>query len=89
VDAREFFFAVAVSGGMSREMLTELAARALERAGSSSDGAAALGESLHAAVNRGGLSAEVVVRFRAAAGRLHIVVSSRSGEIWQTTREIP
>ena len=31
MDSREFFFAVAVSGGMSREMLTELAARALER----------------------------------------------------------
>jgi hypothetical protein len=89
VDSREFFFAVAVSGGMSREMLTELAARALERAGSSSDGAAALGESLHAAVSRGGSAGEILVRFLSAARRLHIVVSSRSGEIWQATREIP
>jgi hypothetical protein len=74
---------------MSHEMLTELAARALERAGGSSDEAAALGESLHAAVGRGESAGEIVVRFRAAAGRLHIVVSSGSGEIWQTTREIP
>ena len=89
MDSREFFFAVAASGGMSREMLAELAARALERAGNSIDGAAALGESLHAAVSRGGSAGEIVVRFRAAAGRLDIVVSSRSGEIWHTTRGIP
>jgi hypothetical protein len=89
VPFHEFFFAVAASGGMSRDMLADLAARALERAGSSSDGAAALGEALHAAVSRGESAGDVVIQFRAAAGTLHIVVSSRSGELWQTSREIP
>jgi hypothetical protein len=90
VEPHPFFFALAVSGGLSRDLLTELAARVLERAGSAGDGAAALGEALHAAIARAGAAADLVdIRFRAGDGRLHIVVSSHAGEIWQTSRDIP
>ena len=79
---------MAVTGGTSREMLTALAAQVLERAGSAA-AAAALGEELYAAVVKGAASPPPIhVAFTAAAGRLHIVVSSRAGEIWQTFRDV-
>ena len=85
----DFFFALAVSGGASREMLAELVARVLERAGSAGDGAASLCEQLHAAVASGPRDQPVDVSFSAEAGVLTIVVSSRTGAIWQTSRGIP
>jgi hypothetical protein len=85
----DFFFVLAVSGGASREMLHELVAHVLERAGTTGDGVAALGDALHAAVASGTRDQPVDVRFSAAAGRLQIVVSSPSGAIWQTSRDIP
>jgi hypothetical protein len=84
----DFFFALAVSGGASREMLLELVAHVLERAGRTGDGVAALGDELHAAVASSGRDQTVDVRFRAEAGRLLIVVSSTSGAIWQTSRDL-
>ena len=84
----DFFFALAVSGGASREMLLDLVAHVLERAGSSGDGVAALGDELHAAVASGVRDQTVDVQFSAEAGRLRIVVSSPSGAIWQTSRDI-
>ena len=85
----EFFFGLAVSGGASREMLDDLAARVLERAGSSGDGAAALGAELHAAIASAPRDQPIDVRFSAEAGRLRVVVSSPAGDIWQTSRNIP
>jgi hypothetical protein len=85
----DFVFALAVSGGASREMLLELVARVLERAGSSGDGVAALGDELHAAVSRGPRDQPVDVSFSAEAGQLRIVVSSQSVAIWQIARDIP
>jgi hypothetical protein len=85
----DFFFALAVSGGASREMLDDLVARVLERAGSSGDGVAALGEALHAALANAPRDQLIDVRFSAGAGQLRIVVSSPAGDIWQTSRDIP
>ena len=85
----DFVFALAVSGGASREMLRELVARVFERAGGSGDGVAALGDELHAAVARGQRDQIVDVRFSAESGRLRIVVSSQSVAIWQIARDIP
>ena len=85
----DFVFALAVSGGASREMLLDLVARVLERAGSSGDGAAALADELHAAVARGPRDQPVDVSFSAEAGQLRIVVSSQSVAIWQIARDIP
>ena len=85
----DFFFALAVSGGASREMLAELVARVLERAGSAGDGAASLGDEVQAAVASGPRDQAVDVSFSAEAGLLTIVVSSRAGAIWQTSRAIP
>jgi hypothetical protein len=84
----DFFFALAVSGGASREMLLELVAHVLERAGSAGDGVAALGDELHAAVAGGARDQTVDVQFSAEAGRLRIVVSSASGAIWQASRDL-
>ena len=84
----DFFFALAVSGDASREMLVDLVAHVLERAGSSGDGAAALGDELHAAIAKGPRDQPIDVRFSAEAGRLRIVVSSQAGDIWQTSHEI-
>ena len=70
-------------------MLAELVARVLERAGSAGDGAASLGDELHAAVASGPRDQAVDVSFSAEGGLLTIVVSSRAGAIWQTSREIP
>ena len=86
----EFFFALALSGDASRQMLTDLVGRVLERAGCPGDGAAALGEKLHAAVAHGSAGTDHIdVEFTAAAGRLQIAVSSRAGAIWQTVCDIP
>jgi hypothetical protein len=85
----EFFFGLAVSGGASREMLDDLVARVLERAGSAGDGVGALGEELHAAIANAPRGQPIDVRFSVAAGQLRIVVSSESGDIWQTSRDIP
>jgi len=84
----DFFFALVVSGGASREMLVDLVAHVLERAGRSGDGAAALGDELHAAITTGPRDQPIDVRFTAEAGRLRIVVSSQAGDIWQTSRDI-
>ena len=84
----EFFFGLAVSGGASREMIDDLVARVLERAGSSGDGVAALGEELHAVLATAPRDQLVDVRFSAEAGQLRIVVSSQAGDIWQTSRDI-
>ena len=84
----DFFFALAVSGSASREMRLELVAHVLDQAGCSGDGAASLGDELHAAVTSGARDQPVEVRFSAEAGRLEIVVSSQAGAIWQTFREI-
>lgn len=84
----DFVFALAVSGGAPREMVLELVARVLDQAGCSGDGAASLGDELHAAIARGGRDQTIDVRFSAEAGRLEIVVSSRTGAIWQTFRDI-
>jgi hypothetical protein len=84
----DFVFALAVSGGASREMLVDLVAHVLERVGSSGDGVAALGDELHAAIASGPRDQPVDVRFSAAAGQLQIVVSSQSVGIWQTSRDI-
>jgi hypothetical protein len=84
----DFFFALAVSGGASREMLVDLVAHVLERAGGSGDGVAALGDELHAAIANGPRDQPVDVQFSAEAGRLRIVVSSQAGDIWQTSRDI-
>jgi hypothetical protein len=83
----DFFFALAVSGGASRELFHDLVAHVLERAGSGGDGIA-LGDELHAAVVSGARDQTVDVRFSAEAGRLLIVVSSQAGAIWQTSRDI-
>jgi hypothetical protein len=85
----DFVFALAVSGGASREMLLELVAHVLERAGGSGDGVASLGDELHAAVASGPRDQAVDVHFSAEAGRLRIVVSSQSGAIWQVARDLP
>ena len=88
--SHEFFFALALSGDASREMLTELVGRALERAGCPGDGAAALAEKLHAAVANGSARSEGLdVEFSAEAGRLKIAVSSPTRSIWQTVCDIP
>ena len=84
----DFVFALAVSGGASREMLVDLVAHVFERVGSSGDGVAALGDELHAAIARGPLDQPVDVRFSAAAGQLQIVVSSQSVDIWRTSCDI-
>ena len=84
----DFFFALVVSGGASREMLVDLVSRVLERAGSSGDGVTALGDELHAAIAKGPRDQPVDVRFSAEADRLRIVVSSQAGELWQTSRDI-
>jgi hypothetical protein len=84
----DFFFALAVSGGASREMLVDLVAHVLERVGGSGDGVAGLGEELHAAVAMGPRDQPVDVRFSTEAGQLRIVVSSQAGDIWQTSRDI-
>jgi hypothetical protein len=84
----DFFFALAVSGGASREMLHELVAQVLQRAGSSGDGSATLGDEVHAAIASSARGQTVDVQFSAAAGRLRIVVSSAAGAIWQTSRDI-
>jgi hypothetical protein len=85
----DFVFALALSGGASREMLLDLVARVLERAGSPGDGVAALGDELHAAVGRGPRDQIVDLHFSAAAGRLRIVVSSQSRALCQIERDIP
>ena len=84
----DFFFGLAMSGGASREMLEDLVARALERAGSSGDGVGALGRELHAAIAKAPSDQPIDVRFSVAAGQLRIVVSSQAGDIWQTSRDI-
>ena len=84
----DFFFALAVSGGASRDMLVDLVAHVLERAGSSGDTAAALGDELHDAIAHGPRDQPIDVRFSAEAGRLRIVVSSQSVDIWQTSHHI-
>jgi hypothetical protein len=84
----DFVFALAVSGGTSREMLLELVAHVLDQVGCSGDGAASLGNELLAAVTSGARDQPVDVRFSAEAGRLEIVVSSQAGAIWQTFRDI-
>jgi hypothetical protein len=84
----DFVFALAVSGGASREMLLELVAHVLDQVGCAGDGAASLGDELHAVVARAAREQPVDVRFRAEAGRLEIVVSSRAGAIWQTFRDM-
>ena len=84
----DFFFALAVSGGAPREMMLELVARVLDQAGCAGDGAASLGDELHAAIAQAGRDQTVDVRFSAEAGRLEIVVSSRTRAIWQTFRDI-
>jgi hypothetical protein len=90
VAASDFFFVLVLSGDTSREMLAELVGRVLERAGCPGDGAAALGDKLHAAVTNGSAGAEgVEVQFNAASGQLQIAVSSATGAIWQTVCDIP
>jgi hypothetical protein len=90
VTSHEFFFALALSGGASREMLTELVGRVLERAGCPGDGAAAIAEKLHAAVANGSAgSGGIDVEFTAGAGRLKIAVSSPTRSIWHTVCDIP
>jgi len=90
VAAHEFFFALALSGDASREMLTELVGRVLERAGCPGNGAAALAEKIHAAVANGSAGSEGIdVEFNAEAGRLKIAVSSRRQSIWHTVCDIP
>jgi hypothetical protein len=84
----DFFFALAVSGGASREMLLELVAHVLDQVGCAGDGAASLGDELHAAVTSVARDQPVDVRFSAEAGRLEIVVSSQAAAIWRTFREI-
>jgi hypothetical protein len=85
----DFFFGLAVSGGASREMLDDLVARVLERAGSTGDGVSALGGELHAAIAKAPRDQAIDVRFSAGSGQLRIVVSSKAGDIWQTSRDIP
>ena len=88
--SHEFFFALALSGDASREMLTELVGRVLDRAGCPGDGAAAIAEKIHAAVANGSAGSEGIdVEFNAAAGRLKIAVSSSTRSIWQTVCDIP
>jgi hypothetical protein len=90
VASHEFFFALALSGDTSREMLTELVGRVLERAGCPGNGAAALAEKIHAAVANGSAASEGIdVEFNAEAGQLKIAVSSRARSIWQTVCDIP
>ena len=80
---------MAVSGGASREMLTELLARVLERAGGQEDGAAGLAGELHAAVVKASKQHQPIeVRFTAERGQLQIAVVSPEGEIWQTSRDV-
>jgi hypothetical protein len=89
VPLQDFLFALAVSGGTSRDMLRDLTARVLAHIGQSAGGARTLADDLQAAVTKataGGMP--VTVRFQGRDGRLHIVVSSAAGEIWQTSREI-
>ena len=86
----DFFFALAVSGGASREMLLELVARVLERAGCPGDGAG--GARPTSSTPRWPAAARdqpVDVSFSAEAGQLRIVVSSQAGAIWQIARDIP
>ena len=88
--SHEFFFALALSGDASREMLTELVGRVLERAGCPGDGAVALAEKIHAAVANGAAGSEGIgVEFNAASGQLKIAVSSPTRSIWQTICDIP
>jgi hypothetical protein len=90
VAAPDFFFALALSGDASREMLTELVGRVLERAGCGGDGAASLAEQLHAAVANGSAASEGIdVAFSAEAGQLKIAVSSPTRSIWQAVCAIP
>jgi hypothetical protein len=91
VNPHEFSFALAVSGGASREMLAELVARVLERAGGSDGGSDTLLAELQRAVadasapHRG---QPVDIRFVAAGGLLEIVVSSPAGPVWKASRQI-
>jgi hypothetical protein len=90
VASHEFFFALALSGDASREMLTELVGRVLERAGCPGDGATALAEKIHAALANGSADSEGIdLAFNAAAGRLRIAVSSPTRSIWQIVCDIP
>jgi hypothetical protein len=87
---QDFVFALAVSGGTSRDMLRDLTARVLTHIGQPAGGARALADDLQAAITKAtaGGGMPVTVRFQGRDGRLHIVVSSAAGEIWQTSREI-
>jgi hypothetical protein len=50
VSPHEFTFSLAVSGELSRDLLADLVAQVLARAGRPGDGAGALSEELHAAI---------------------------------------
>jgi hypothetical protein len=90
VSSHEFIFSLAVSGGLSRDLLADLVAQVLARAGSPDDGAGTLSEELYAAIVGAAARHPVIdVKFSAAASRLQIVVSSGAGAIWQTSRTIP
>ena len=93
MSAQDFDFALDIaaapdSNASVRELLSDLVARVLERAGAGGDATAGLADAIQRAVANGSRGSEGCrVQFQARDGRLRIVVSSRAGEIWQ--REIP
>jgi hypothetical protein len=91
VVSQEFSFALTVSGAASRDMLAELVARVLERAGGPDAGSESLVADLQAAVARASAQQQgqpVDIRFAAAGGLLEIVVSSKAGKIWEFSRAL-
>jgi hypothetical protein len=94
VPDQDFYFALDMAGAPDAtstppEMLDDLVARVLERAGCAGDAAAALTEAIHTALAQASRAdSPSRLQFRARDGRLDIVVSSRAGAIWQTTCDV-
>jgi hypothetical protein len=92
VPAQEFFFALEFSSqGVTASLLGDLTAQVLGHVGCSPADVPDLADALEKAVAKGAFGGErrCDVQFRAASGTLEILVSSKGGRIWQTSRAIP
>jgi hypothetical protein len=87
VPVQDFFFALDIMGAPAKKsMLEELLSRVLERAGCAGEMAPGLLEGIQAALVKGSRGREACrLQFHTRDAQLHIVVSSRAGEIWHTT----
>ena len=88
--AHEFLFAVSLADpGRFDDMLNEVAASVLRHAGCAATSVTQVIEEIHAIVTGSGSGTAFDVQFRAHAGSIEVVVSTRDREIWRTSRRLP